>query len=55
MFLLCGNIIKTSTKGKEIHISCKKANLVNKAKDVKSNFKALGCEQISRVEIIEFS
>ena len=31
---------KTSTKGKEIHISCK-ANLVNKAKDVKSNFKAL--------------
>ena len=32
--------IKTSTKGKEIHISCK-ANLVNKAKDVKSNFKAL--------------
>ena len=40
MFLLCGNVIKTSTKGKEIHISCK-ANLVNKAKDVKSNFKAL--------------
>ena len=35
--------IKTSTKGKEIHISCK-ANLVNKAKDVKSNFKALECE-----------
>ena len=36
--------IKTSTKGKEIHISCK-ANLVNKAKDVKSNFKALECER----------
>ena len=34
-------IIKTSTKGKEIHISERKANLVNKAKDVKSNFKAL--------------
>ena len=47
--------IKTSTKGKEIHISCK-ANLVNKAKDVKSNFKALEMRrQISRVRIIEFS
>ena len=45
--------IKTSTKGKEIHISCK-ANLVNKAKDVKSNFKALEL-QISRVKNIEFS
>ena len=46
MFLLCGNVIKTSTKGKEIHISYKKANLVNKAKDVKSNFKALGCDKL---------
>ena len=41
-------------KAKEnFHISERKANLVNKAKNVKSNFKAQSGE-ISRVRIIEF-
>ena len=43
-------------KAKDIHISENKANLVNKQKDVKSNFKALELQekQIGRVRIIEF-
>ena len=39
---------------KEIFILVSKANLVNKAQDVKSNFKALAANEISRVKIIEF-
>ena len=36
-------VIRRVRKGKEIHISEVKANLVNKAKNVKSNFKAQNC------------
>ena len=38
-----GNIIDEYERQKEIFILVSKANLVNKAKDVKSNFKALCC------------
>ena len=50
-------IIRRVRKAKEIFILAKvKLILVNKAKDVKSNFKALKLQdEISRVKIIEFS
>ena len=45
-----GNIIDEYERQKEIFILVSKANLVNKAQDVKSNFKALAAiKRISRV------
>ena len=57
MFLLCGNVIKTSTKGKEIHISEEKLIWLIKQKTLKAILMALeaAIKEISRVKLIEFS
>ena len=44
MFYIIENIRRVR-KAKDIHISENKANLVNKQKDVKSNFKALELQE----------
>ena len=44
--ILCGNIIDEYERQREIFILVSKANLVNKAQDVKSNFKALSANKL---------
>ena len=51
-----GNIIDEYERQKEIFILVSKANLVNKAQDVKSNFKALAAIiKLAECKNIEFS